>query len=155
MPDDLARPATVMYSERVMPSPLGWLLAPAAAGVMAAVFYPVGTTLAVVVGAATLVAAVGFGLRTSPLVQVADGELRVADAHIPLELLTAPRALDREQTRHELGQGFDPRAHVVLRSWAGTAVRVEVDDPLDPTPYWLVSTRRPAELAAAIEAGVR
>jgi hypothetical protein len=25
-------------------------------------------------------------------------------------------------------------------------------DPLDPTPYWLVSTRRPDDLAAAIEA---
>jgi hypothetical protein len=42
---------------------------------------------------------------------------------------------------------------VCLRAWARTAVRVEVLDPADPTPYWLVSTRRPDELAAAIAAG--
>lgn len=33
-----------------------------------------------------------------------------------------------------------------------TAVRVEVLDPEDPTPYWVVSTRRPMELAASLEA---
>ncbi|WP_066588976.1 DUF3093 domain-containing protein [Cellulomonas timonensis] len=150
MHDDVSRPVRSAYSERVLPGPLGWLLTVAAGGVMAAVFYPVSTTLAVVAGVATFAAAVVFALRTSPLVLVTDDELRVGDAHIPLALLTAPRPLDREQTRHETGQGYDPRAHVVLRAWAGTAVRVEVDDPLDPTPYWLISTRRPAQLAAAI-----
>jgi hypothetical protein len=29
-------------------------------------------------------------------------------------------------------------------------VRVEVVDPQDPTPYWLVSTRRPDDLARAL-----
>jgi hypothetical protein len=29
-------------------------------------------------------------------------------------------------------------------------VRVDLEDPLDPTPYWLLSTRRPQELAAAL-----
>ena len=47
-------------------------------------------------------------------------------------------------------RALDARAHVCLRAWARTAVRVEVVDPADPTPYWLVSTRHPARLAAAI-----
>ena len=29
-------------------------------------------------------------------------------------------------------------------------VLIVLDDPEDPTPYWLVSTRRPAELAALL-----
>jgi hypothetical protein len=31
-------------------------------------------------------------------------------------------------------------------------VRVEVSDAADPVPYWLVSTRRPQRLAAALQA---
>jgi hypothetical protein len=31
-------------------------------------------------------------------------------------------------------------------------IRVWVDDPADPVPYWLVSTRSPQRLAAALEA---
>ena len=39
------------------------------------------------------------------------------------------------------GRGADPRAYLLLRPWVQTAVRVEVDDPDDPAPYWYVSTR--------------
>jgi hypothetical protein len=31
-------------------------------------------------------------------------------------------------------------------------VRVNLDDPNDPTPYWLVSTRQPNRLAEALRA---
>ena len=33
-----------------------------------------------------------------------------------------------------------------------TAVEISLDDPADPVPYWLVSSRRPVELAEAIGA---
>ncbi|MGW9267500.1 DUF3093 family protein, partial [Gordonia terrae] len=39
---------------------------------------------------------------------------------------------------------------LVHRSWVKTMVLIVLDDPDDPTPYWLVSTRRPAELLAAL-----
>ena len=32
-----------------------------------------------------------------------------------------------------------------------TAVEITLADPADPVPYWLISTRRPAELAAALD----
>jgi Protein of unknown function (DUF3093) len=31
-----------------------------------------------------------------------------------------------------------------------TAVEITLADPADPVPYWLVSTRRPQQLAAAL-----
>jgi cation diffusion facilitator CzcD-associated flavoprotein CzcO len=40
---------------------------------------------------------------------------------------------------------------VATRSWLPLAVRVEVVDPDDDTPYWLVGTRQPRELAAALQ----
>jgi hypothetical protein len=39
----------------------------------------------------------------------------------------------------------------VLRPWVDGVVRVALTDPADPAPYWLVSTRRPEVLAAALE----
>jgi hypothetical protein len=40
----------------------------------------------------------------------------------------------------------------VLRPYAKEAVELTLDDPVDPVPYWVVSTRRPSRLAEAITA---
>jgi hypothetical protein len=34
-------------------------------------------------------------------------------------------------------------------------VQVVLDDPADPTPFWVVSTRRPVELAGVLLAAKR
>ncbi len=60
--------------------------------------------------------------------------------------------LDAEGTRLLAGRDADARAYLLLRPYRKRAVRVEVLDPRDPAPYWLVSTRRPARLAAALRA---
>jgi hypothetical protein len=44
----------------------------------------------------------------------------------------------------------DARAHLVLKPYIATAVEIELDDPDDAVPYWLVSSRKPALLAAAL-----
>jgi hypothetical protein len=102
------------------------------------------STLLVCLGSATALAA------TAPVVEVSDGVLRAGSARIPVALLGPAEALDVAAMRHELGPGLDGRAYVCLRAWARTGVRVAVDDPADPTPYWLVSTRRPQLLVEAL-----
>jgi len=57
-----------------------------------------------------------------------------------------------ETKRQLLGTLADPLAFVVQRPWMRDAVRVAVNDPADPTPYWIISTRWPADLARAIVA---
>ena len=59
-------------------------------------------------------------------------------------------ALDAAGKREALGVGAHPLAFVVQRPWIGTAVQVLLDDPANPTPYWVVSTRRPVELTTAL-----
>jgi hypothetical protein len=81
---------------------------------------------------------------------VSDGVLRAGSARIPVALLGPAQALDVAAMRHELGPGLDARAYVCLRAWARTGVRVALDDPADPTPYWLISTRRPQLLVEAL-----
>jgi len=68
---------------------------------------------------------------------------------LPLEQVRSATALDVEATRRALGPAADPAAHVVLRAWVKTGVLVRVRGT-GPTPYWLVSSRNPEELAATL-----
>jgi len=140
------------YAERLWLGPLGWVLLVVFAAMMAVAFVPVDAWVAVAVGVGVLAVGTVVLVGLAPRVEVRDGVLRAGGAHIPVDLLGAAVALDAETTRAELGPRLDARAHLCLRGWIHTAVRVEVQDPRDPTPYWVVSTRRPAALAAALHA---
>lgn len=142
-----ARPA---FRERLWFGPLGWCALVLFAGGLGVALVPVDGLLALVVGVLALLGGIAAAVLTTPRVEVERGTLRAGAAHIPVRLLAEPRALDRAALRAEMGPALDARAFACLRAWIGTAVRVEVRDPQDPTPYWIVSTRRPAELVAAL-----
>jgi len=57
---------------------------------------------------------------------------------------------DRASTRSRLGAGADHAAWLLVRGFVPGSVEVTVNDPADPHPYWLVSTRDPEGLAQAI-----
>ncbi|GAA0261098.1 DUF3093 domain-containing protein [Cryptosporangium japonicum] len=78
-------------------------------------------------------------------------ELHVDDAHIPRRFLLAAEALDADGRREALGPELDPVAFVVHRPWVRGTVRVYLDDPDDPTPYWIFSSRRPQALLDALD----
>ena len=61
-------------------------------------------------------------------------------------------ALDEKQAAQLRGPRADPAAHLLLRPYLKRAVYVGLADPGEGVPYWLVATRHPEELAAAIEA---
>jgi len=48
------------------------------------------------------------------------------------------------------GRNIDPRSWMALRFWVSTGVKIVIADPQDPTPYWLVSTKKATALAAAL-----
>lgn len=77
-------------------------------------------------------------------------ELLVDDARLPARFVAEVVPLDPAGRRELLGVAADPLAFVVQRPWVRPAVQVVLDDPADPTPYWLVSTRHPDRLAAAL-----
>ncbi len=105
------------------------------------------------------VTAVALGLLTlllrsygSTRIVVADGVLRVGRARIEAHHLGLAHPLDADQARRAAGVEADARAYLVLRPYLKRAVKVEITDPADPAPYWLVSTRHPDELAGAVGA---
>ncbi|MFC5139425.1 DUF3093 domain-containing protein [Actinomycetospora rhizophila] len=77
-------------------------------------------------------------------------ELRAGAAHLPVSQIGRVDVVRGEAKREALGPQLDPEAFVLHRPWVGPAVRIEVIDPDDPTPYWVVSTRRPEALLAAL-----
>jgi hypothetical protein len=89
----------------------------------------------------------GYG---APRVVVEDGWLRAGRARISGEFLAGAEPLDADATRRVAGREADARAYLLLRPYLKRAVRVTVQDRRDPTPYWLVSSRDPEHLAAAI-----
>lgn len=76
--------------------------------------------------------------------------LRVGPALLEWPWLGSVEVLDAAATRERLGVGADARAFVTQRPWLNESVLVTVDDAADPHPYWLITSRRPAQLAAAI-----
>ncbi|GIF18374.1 hypothetical protein BJ973_008665 [Actinoplanes tereljensis] len=83
-------------------------------------------------------------------VVVTADELLVDDARLPLSVISDVVALDAAGKREALGVGAHPLAFIIQRPWIGPAVQVLLDDPADPTPFWVISTRRPVELATAL-----
>lgn len=95
--------------------------------------------------------AAGFISYGSARIVVADGELHAGRARIPLGHVGAVTPLDADGMRRLAGVDADARAHLVLRAYVKRGVRVDIVDPDDPTPYWLVSSREPKRVAAAVE----
>jgi Protein of unknown function (DUF3093) len=87
-------------------------------------------------------------------VRVDAGEIRVRDAHLPLSAVSSVVALDSQTLRRLVGREADPLAFVAIRPWIGPGVQIVLDDPDDPTPYWVVSTRHPRELVEAMRAAL-
>jgi hypothetical protein len=77
-------------------------------------------------------------------------ELWVGAAHLPLSAISKSAEVPRSAKSAALGRQLDPAAYVVHRAWVGPMVLLVVDDPDDPTPYWLVSCRHPDRVLEAL-----
>ncbi|MCB0941789.1 MAG: DUF3093 domain-containing protein [Mycobacterium sp.] len=80
-----------------------------------------------------------------------DVELRAGQAHLPMSVVRRWAEIPRTAKSAALGRQLDPAAYVVHRGWVGPMVLLVLDDPDDPTPYWLVSCRRPDRVLAALQ----
>ena len=86
----------------------------------------------------------------SARIVVTDEWLHAGRAKIQRTFLGAVEALDATQMRSQAGPEASARAFLLLRPYISTGVRIMIDDPRDPTPYWLISTRHATLLASMI-----
>ena len=84
----------------------------------------------------------------SPLVIEVDAEqLRAGPAHIEVKYLGAATALDGKEMGRLRTRDADPASFLIFRFWRSTGVKVDINDPRDQTPYWLITSKRNSELA--------
>jgi hypothetical protein len=141
------------YDERLAAPPLWWAGGLAVSLMLAAGIHAGGTGARAVLPYVLLPLVVlgALAYTSRGRVQVRDGVLHVPGARIPLTHVGGITPLDREGTRRVRGPLAEPRAYIASRPWLPASVQVQVEDPEDDTPYWLVGTRDPQALAAALQ----
>src|SRR5260370_26279176 len=142
------------YRERLHVPLVWWLLAVPTVLIFGATIYaglgepwPVIIMAGLAAGCAALL--VAMGLAT---VEIGDGTLRAGSAVLPLTAITEVVSLDEKQSARLRGPRADPAAYLYSRPYLKESVFVAVDAAAgSAAPYWLIGTRHPAELAAALE----
>lgn len=147
------------YAERMRLPLAGWLGVVVLAVIAAALsnmgdlrWWRVAASAVVLV--APLVGCWRLGRLPVRVVEEAGGErwLHVDDARLPMSAVASVEVLDPVAYSDSLGVAQHPLAFVVQRPWINRGVRIVLDDPDDPTPYWIVSSRRPERLRDALTA---
>ncbi|MFT4210583.1 MAG: DUF3093 domain-containing protein [Microbacterium sp.] len=138
------------YRERLAPSLWTIVAAMVCAPMAALVFVKIGTTLALVIGAVVAVVMVAALIGLAPSVEVAGSVLRAGPARIDVSYLGEPTVLRGDQARAARGPGLPVRAWHMLRGGIDGLVVFPLTDPDDPAPAWVVSSRTPDRLAAAV-----
>lgn len=145
--------ASPRYSERYV---VPWWFWPVGIGValaFAAMFDgPLSTDVPVWPVYPILVALVLVGLwRIGHIrLSVTDTDLLIDDARLPLRYVAQVEALSPAARRRLLSVDAHPLAFVIQRPWIAGSVRITLDDPDDPTPYWIISSRHPERLTSAM-----
>ncbi|MFJ8663681.1 DUF3093 domain-containing protein [Streptomyces sp. NPDC093795] len=148
-----APPAAPRFDERLTAPRSWWVIAGLLGLSGGLIMFPLGT---VPMLGGLIVAAVLAGAAVSSYgsarIRVVAGSLVAGDARVPVTALGAVEVLDAEEARAWRTYKADPRAFMLMRGYVPRAVRVEVTDPADPTPYLYLSSREPQALADALDA---
>ncbi len=113
-------------------------------------FLPINQTVGLATGALVTLSFWVLMFFGAPIIEVVAGQLSVGKAHIPVDVLGEVREVEPAHRFAERGPNLDSRAHVRFQVGVKGLVRIQLQDDADPTPYWLISTRRPVELVDAL-----
>ena len=139
----------MLFRERLWPSAGILLAASLSLPMLLLAALPFGTQVGFTVAILGTLSLFGLLFITSPTISV-DKHLKVGRMRIPLTVLASAEEIEREALRDLIGPKADARAQLFIRGYIKTAVKIQISDPLDPTPYVVISTRRPKELAVAL-----
>ncbi|MHB1234127.1 MAG: DUF3093 domain-containing protein [Microbacteriaceae bacterium] len=114
------------------------------------VFLPINPAVGIIAAIVLYGACVAVLIASSPVLEVTEDELRAGKARLPLRFAGDVEGFSEPEATLQRGQRLDARAWLLIRGWVGPVVRIDITDPGDPTPYWLVSTRHPERLCEAL-----
>lgn len=142
----------ILFRERLTPRLYVYLVVEALLAMISLAYgAPFGARVGWIVFIGGTVLAVWALIATSPIIEVTATHLHAGPARIERALLSSAVAMDRDAFHRARGRDADPRRYSVIRSWhSGSGVVVDINDPLDPHPAWILTTARPLDLAAAL-----
>jgi hypothetical protein len=139
------------YRERLWPALWVFLATALVIPASLLVFLPISLPVGIAVAVSLYAAVVVVLVATTATIEVTETEFRAGRARMPRSVVARAQAFEGDQATAERGVRLDARAWLLLRGWIPGVVKVELDDPQDPTPYWLVASRHPEQLAAALK----
>ena len=81
-----------------------------------------------------------------------DGNLlKIDKANIEIKYLGKVTVLDKTAMRLLRTRDADPAAYLAIKFWEPKGLRIDLNDPRDKTPYWLVTSKRGEEIAALLK----
>jgi hypothetical protein len=139
-----------IYRERLLPGPMIFVIAALLIPASLLVFLPINITIGVICAVVLYGTCVILLVISSPWIEVTDVALLAGRARLPLPNVGTATGYSGPDATQQRGPKLDARAWLVIRGWISPVVKVVVVDETDPTPYWLVSTRHPNDLIAAL-----
>jgi hypothetical protein len=137
-----------IFQEKLTWSLWLWCFAIFMAASLALAFWAaIGNEAAIAVSLIQLGLLVFAAQRTALEITLTKGWLLVGPAAIERAFIHNFRALDATEFKRVRGIDADPASYLQIRFWINTAIKIELRDPKDKTPYWLISTNRANELA--------
>jgi len=144
--------AEIVFRERLTPRAFVFVIVEAFVAMVAVAYgAPFGAQVGWIVFIGASFLAIWALVANSPVIEVSATHLRAGAALIERSKITGVLALDSAAFRLARGRDADARRFSLMRSWhSGTGALITIDDVDDPHPAWILTTARPAELAAAL-----
>lgn len=76
--------------------------------------------------------------------------LRIGRAKIEKSFIRQVVLLDQKEMAIARGAQLDPAAYLEIRFWVNSGARLILQDDRDPTPYWLISTKKGTAFSQAL-----
>ena len=121
-----------------------------AASLSLAVWAAIGSQAALIISAIQIALLILAAQQSSLTITVTKGWLLVGPAAIERAFIHNFKALEFKEYKRIRGVDADPASYLQIRFWVSTAIKIDLRDPKDKTPYWLISTNRANDLAKVL-----
>ncbi|MEY3933776.1 MAG: hypothetical protein RLZZ606_375 [Actinomycetota bacterium] len=143
-------PAKNLYKERVLPSIYFYFASITLPVSLFLVALPFSEVVSISMALLSIPAVLVLSWVGSPLISLNDQTLSIGKVQIEVKHLGAAEVISPSSAFEERGIKLDTRAFTKFQIGVKQMVKIEIKDPLDPTPYWLIATRNPEVLAGLL-----
>jgi membrane protein implicated in regulation of membrane protease activity len=138
------------YDERLWPNFWVWLIAAGTAAAVVVMLAPISMTAGIIGAIVAAILLAVLLIASTPRILVTDTMLHVGRAQIERRYVGQVEAYTGEAATEQRGPKLNGTAYMCMRGWIDPVVTIQITDETDLTPYWIASTRRPQQLAAAL-----